>query len=125
MLKTTLDGESVRAFPDQHDVVGTLHHQFGDLRWRLRSVYAAHRPAASCWAVHHACVQLYHALLVGQATVADGAILGIFFVNVYTGNHRVERIGALFEQVHGALGCPKAVGARNDDVLSTRTAGNL
>ena len=104
-------------------MVGLLHHQLGDFGRRLAAADARYRAAAARGAMHDAGVEFDDAFFVGQATVADGVVLGILFVDIDAGYHGVERIVALLEHFHCARGGPKTVGARNDDILAACGAG--
>src|SRR5208282_352661 len=114
LLEALGDAKAPRPITHDHDVVGALHHRFGQPRHILDAPHGGHTARAARWAVHHAGVEFNFTLLVGQAAVAYAVIVGIVFHDSYSGDGRVERIAAGFQDLHALLEGVQAVGRRND-----------
>src|SRR5208337_728545 len=71
------NGESFRAFADEHDVAGVLHHSFGNERDILDVADSAHRSGAARGSMHAAGVEFDYAFFVGKAAESDAVVVRI------------------------------------------------
>src|SRR5229473_3444666 len=114
-LETFVDREAARAIADNHDVIGALHHGFGEARDVFDAAHARDGAGAVRGAVHDAGVQLDFALFVGEAAVANGVVVGVVFDDGDGGHDGVEGVATFFEDVHAAAERLHSVGAGDDE----------
>ena len=113
--KTHGDGKSFRAFADQHDVAGVLHHSFRNQRNILDVADAAHGSGAARGPVHAAGVEFDYAFFVGKAAESDGVVVRIVFRTFYNADGSVERVAAAFQESEGVVEIIEAVVGADDD----------
>ena len=86
------DGKSFRAFADEHDVAGVLHHSFGNGRNIPDVTDAAHRSGAAAGPVHAAGVEFHHAFFVGNTTESDAVVVWVIFRSLHNAESSVQRV---------------------------------
>src|SRR5258705_3725612 len=116
-LEAERQGEPLGSLADQEDVRRVLEDQLRHFRGRLDILERADRTRALRRTVHARGFELYDTRRVRQAAITDGVIVGIELLDLHALDDRVERVGALHEQVEGFLHRPQPVGARDRDGL--------
>ena len=92
------DRESFRAFADQHDMAGVLHHSLGNKRNVLDVADTADRSGAARGSVHAAGIEFDHSFFVGKAAEADAIIIRIVFGAFNYAEGSVQRIASTFQE---------------------------
>ena len=113
-------GKPQSAFADDHDVVGALQDELGDLRGRLDAAQRADRAGPARGSVHDASVEFDYAFFIGQAAVADTGVLGVFLDDVDPGHHCIEGVASGSDDFNDLFATGQAVGACDHDVLLGR-----
>jgi hypothetical protein len=92
----------LRPLPDDQHVVGAFHHRARDLRGMHDALQRGDGPGSVCGPVHQRAAELHVALGVGNASVADGDILGVRLHQSHAFEDAVERPAAALHDLHGA-----------------------
>ncbi len=87
--------ELFRALAHQHHVAGILEYRSRKARHVLDVAYASDRTGAARWAVHAACIEFHHAILVRQPTQSDAIVVGIILLRLSHVDTSVQRVGAI------------------------------
>jgi hypothetical protein len=85
---------------------------------------AATAPALWVGTVHHAGIELDHAVFIGQPAITDAVIVGVAFDDVDPGNHRVERVRAGLQHGRGFVRRRQSVGAGHNHRPAATTGWN-
>ena len=116
-LEAEGERKALGTLTDEEDVRRILEDQLRDFRRRLDVFERANRARPLGGPVHAGGVELYHALRVRQAAIADGVVVGIELLDLHAFDHRVERVGALHQHVERFLHGAQTVRARDRDGL--------
>jgi hypothetical protein len=63
-------------------------------------------------------IQLDYAVLIRQASITHTGVVRVEFLDVHTGDYRVERVSAALDDLYSARAGADAIGAGYDNVLS-------
>jgi hypothetical protein len=118
--ETLSDGETFGTFTDKHDVSGVLHNGFGDERDVLDVANAADGTGAAGGSVHARGVEFDDAFFVGQASEADGVVVGIVFGAADDAQGGVESVGSGAQHGVAFIEIIVAIVGRDDDGTLTR-----
>ena len=92
-LEAHVQGEALRAFADQHDVIGVIHDRLGHQRRRGDVLQRGDRTRPPGGSVHDGRVQGDDAVGIRTAAQPHRLVIGIQLLDVDAGNDRVERVG--------------------------------
>src|SRR5580704_13966747 len=96
-------------------MAGVLHDCLSNQRYVLDIAHAAHRSGAARRAVHAASVEFDYAFLIGQATQADGVVLGIVFGTFDDLQSGIQGVATIFQKDVGTIEVSISVVGANDD----------
>ena len=100
LFKSFVHREPLRAIAHDHHVVGSLHHRLRQPRNVFDFLHARHAARAPRRPMHHASIQLHHAVFIRQSAVADRVVIRVVFHNRHRGHRRVQRVAAALQNLH-------------------------
>ena len=99
-LEAVREGELLGTFADEKHVVGAPTDLESDHRRVLDVFDSGNGPSLMRRAVHDAGVELHHPVLVGNAAITDGHVVGVVLDQLHAMHDGVERIAAAAEHLH-------------------------